>query len=432
MNFSLREKKLLLASVVAIALPLGVVLFGNHINATPVVKIPPYPTAPRPNGYDLYVASATALVPAIPHVDPVNDGSPPTDPKLRAQQYSVARKTAWLNTNARAFSLFDQAMKTPSLAPPDRSYRARFASYAQLRELARCKTIESNARWMRNDYNGALTSGIDTIQLGHDMRRGGRLLADLVGIAIGAIGRATTHDTVEHLDAAQAKTAARRLERLLARRWNLSQVLAEEKYSTQASIQEPLRSSGWRSGLLDKETTLTQRVRAYTISQQQIIDDIGAYYDHEIASVRLPFLQKGQPPLELNDPFLKILTISVDRTRQNDARDLAGDRLLMLRLALHAYHLEHNAYPLQLKDLVPNYVKTIPSDPYGNGETMHFKSNGKTSTLWSIGPDGKDDGGTPIPYRAGRRNFVPPPDVRKGLPLVELNSKGDIVAGKNR
>ena len=435
MSISSREKKLMIGSVIAIALPFGVVLFWNHINATPVVKIPPYPSAPNPNGYDLYVASATAIIPAVPRVDAVNDAKPPTDPKIRAQRYSLARKTAWLNTNAKAFAIFDQAMKTPTLSPPDRSSTMLFPSYAQLRELARCKTTESNARWMRKDYYGALSSGLDTIQLGHDMRRGGALIADLVGIAIGAIGRSVTHDTVEHLDATQAKNASRRIEKMLANRWNLDQVLTEAKYSAQARIMEVFQSPAkdWRGAFFDSNSppTLAERVRCYTISKQEILDNIEADYDRQIVNARVPFLQKGTPPTKFNDPFTKLFLGST-RIRANDARDLAGDRLLMLNLALHAYQLEHGAYPLALKDLTPQYLKTIPADPFGNGEAMHYKSDGKTQTLWSIGPDEKDDGGTPIPSRNARPSSTPSPDGRVRLPSVLFDSKGDIVAGKNR
>ena len=434
MAFSTREKKLLVSSVFAIALPLGVVLFWNRINATPIVKIPPYPTAPQPNGYDLYVAAMAAMTPALPPVDAVNDAKPPADPKLRAQRYSLARKTAWLNANSKAFAIFDQAMKTPSLTPPDRSYKSLFSSYAKLRELARRKTIESNARWMRKDYYGALQSGMDTMQMGHDMRRGGRIIATLVGIAIGAIGSSNTHDTVEHLYAAQAKNAARRLEKLLAKRWNLDQVLTEEKYGTQASMLETLQMPDWRAELLKVGAPLTlgERWRGYTISKQQIIDDIGADYDRQIANARLPLLQKGTLPVNYNDPFLGALVGSGISAgwRVLDARDLAGDRLLMLRLALRAYRLEHGAYPLALKDLTPQYLQAIPADPFGGGEAMHYKSDGKTETLWSIGPDEKDNGGTPIP--PGSRRSAPSPDGRVRLPSANLDSIGDIVAGKNR
>ena len=398
MKFSSGEKKWLAFSVVAIALPLGVGLFLNRINATPVVNIPAYPRAPKPNGYDLYVTAAQLTTRLKPEPDPISDVNRPTDAKESAQRYSLARKTAWLNQNQQAFSLFDQALQTPSLAPPQRSFRAFGSGQSKLRQLARDKTIQSNARWMRGDGYGALQSGLDIVQLGHDVRRGGVLIGDLVGIAIGAIGRSATSDTIERINADQAKSAARRLEKLLQTRWSLSDALTEEKYSTQASLLETFRTEpGWRKSFAGK--LKLDSWRYYTISKQQIIDDIGADFDRRIKNARLSYAQKGAPPAEFNDPMMKFFQSDGERQRLSEARDLIGDRLLMMRLALRAYRLENGAYPPKLDALVPAYLSAVPADPFGGGEALRYQSDGKTYALWSIGPDGVDDGGAPIPSR---------------------------------
>ena len=425
------EKKLFVFSTLILAIPLGAALFINRINAAPTVAIPAYPTAPRPNGYDLYVAAARAIKPAVPNVDPINDSKANTlTGAARAAQYSLARKRAWLARNQGAFNTFSRATKTPSLAPPRRSFRSFNRDWAKLRQLARDKVIESNARWMAGDADGALQSGLDDVQMGHDIRRGGGLLGSLVGIAISAIGRSVTHDTIDKLTANQAKGAARRLEKLLQTRWNYDQVLTEEKFSTQASLLETFREPKWRSpSFLGEDSGLGDRVRLYTVSKQHIVDEVGAAYDIAIANARLPFAQKGAPLPTPSDPISALLAPS-ERGRLNDARDLAGDRVLMLRLMLRAYRLENGVYPPNLNALVPKYLGAVPADPFGAGEPMRYKLSGKDYVLWSIGPDRIDNGGTPIPPR-GKPISPLPPDVRAPLPPLTFDSKGDYVAGKN-
>lgn len=442
MKFSSGEKKMLAFCLIAIALPLGVGLTLNRINATPTVSIPAPSLAPKPNGYDLYVAAAAKIGFANPPVDPVNNPTLITDPKIIAQQYSLARKTAWLQANNAGFTLFNQAIKTPSLAPSQRiNLKKTLPEYAQLRELARQKVIESNARWMRNDYDGALQSGLDTIQMGHDMRRGGVVITHLVGVAIGAIGRSVTHDTVEKLDANQSKTAARRLEKLLETRWSLAQTLTEDKYYSQNLWLEVFKTKGWRSpNSLQKNMGFTaatvpelltngDRIGLLITPKQRIMDDIVATYDREIANSKQPYLKRGKPLEIADDPFQQVFGIS-PLLRFNDARDLAGDQLLMFRLALHAYRLENGVYPPSLKALVPAYLNAIPADPYGSGESWRYKLNGQNYRLWSIGPDGKDDGGTPIPWRNGNAR-KPVAGRRERLPYIMPDSVGDYVAGKN-
>ena len=419
--------------VVAIALPLTVGLYFNRINATPIVNIPAATTRPKPNGYDLYVAAATAMTRVKPEPDPISDTTFVTDPKLWAQRYSLARRTAWLNANAKSFALFEQAQKTPTMAPLSRSFSGNsFAAYGKLRQLARDKSVQSNTQWMRGDINGALQSNLDVVQLGHDIRHGGVLITQLVGIAIGAIGRGNTGGTVERLNAAQCKSAARRLEKLLATRWKLDQALTEEKWATQAGLLEGFGQKNWRSGFFGKEMTPLKRWRIYTISKQQIMDNVGAGYDQQIANARLPYTQKGAS-IQTDDPFSEILVTNGDRARINEARGLMGDDTLMLQLALRAYKLEHGAYPPDLKSLVPNYIKTVPADPFGGGEALRYKISGKTYALWSIGPDGKDDGGKPIPPRNGIRHRKPVPGQRPFGPrsFTDFEGKGDVVAGVN-
>ena len=432
MKFKSGEKKFFAFCVVAIALPLGVGLYLNRINATPIVQIPAPLKAPQPNGYDLYVAAATAIRSANPPVDQVDNPKLITDPKIIAQQYSLARRTAWLNANTKAFALFDQALKTPSLAQPARPFGGFPPVYAKLRELARSKTAQSNTLWMRGDYNGALQINIDTVQMGHDMRRGGVLVTHLVGLAIAAIGRGNTGDTIEHLSASQCKSAAQRLEKILANRWKLDQTLTEEKWATQAEMMEVFEQPNWRNTSLDNATSF-QRLRIRTISKQQIIDNLGTNYDREIANARLPFAQKIALPAHLGDPYSDILVGLIERAHINEARGVLGDRTLMLQLALRAYKLENGVYPPTLKSLVPNYLSAVPADPFGGGEPLHYKLNGKNYVLWSIGPDGVDDDGKPIPPSASRKTPQNFPGERPRGPrsFTDFDGKGDVVAGVN-
>ena len=103
----------------------------------------------------------------------------------------------------------------------------------------------------------------------------------------------------------------------------------------------------------------------------------------------------------------------------------------MLRLALRAHQLERGAPPPNLQTLVPDYIKAVPIDPFGKGAPLRYKTDGKTYVLWSIGPDGIDNGGTPVPWFNPKRVRKLYADERERLPHVNDDSLGDIVAGRN-
>ena len=399
MKFAAGEKKLGALCAVAIALPLGVAAFFGHINAPPIVNFPARPVAPAPNGYDFYVAAGRALVPATPPVDPILDAAPPLDAQARARRYSLARKTAWLQTNKTALAQFARAQTTPSVSAPLPPLGPKFSN-KELYDIARAKRVETYARRAQGDWNGALQSGLDGVQMGHDIRRGAGLLHFIMGARWGDYGRLDVGDLVDRLDAAQAKAAARRLEKLVQTRWSLEQILAGQKVEMWNQLLRTFETvdandQSWRGSLVAERSTPPAPVRALLISRQGIIDGIDAEFDRQSANARLPYAQKGAPA-QPSGLFFDDLSAQAAQWRYENARDLAGDQLLLLQLALRAYHLENGAYPRELAALTPRYLSAIPADPFGNGELVRYRIAGANYVLWSIGPDERDDGGTPI------------------------------------
>lgn len=80
-------------------------------------------------------------------------------------------------------------------------------------------------------------------------------------------------------------------------------------------------------------------------------------------------------------------------------RDQARRAVLIVGLALQVYRRDHGQYPETLDELVKRgYLKTLPADPFGKGEAMHYRrdaaGNGTASALvWSVWLDGIDEEG---------------------------------------
>ncbi|MCX6345485.1 MAG: hypothetical protein NT018_10515 [Armatimonadetes bacterium] len=61
-------------------------------------------------------------------------------------------------------------------------------------------------------------------------------------------------------------------------------------------------------------------------------------------------------------------------------------------LGLEAYKVKFRRYPQNLSQLKSQLKWALPIDPF-SGKALIYKPNGKSFTLYSIGPDQKDDGG---------------------------------------
>ena len=86
---------------------------------------------------------------------------------------------------------------------------------------------------------------------------------------------------------------------------------------------------------------------------------------------------------------------AVERTlRTEDQR-----RLVVTAIALKRFQLEHGQWPETLAELSPEFLPSVPIDPY-DGKPLKYHSNPDgTFLLYSVGEDGVDDGGDPSPTK---------------------------------
>lgn len=68
-------------------------------------------------------------------------------------------------------------------------------------------------------------------------------------------------------------------------------------------------------------------------------------------------------------------------------------QMAVVACALERHHLAHGSFPATLAELVPAYLPTVPED-WMSGQPLHYERTADgLFRLWSVGPNGKDDGG---------------------------------------
>ncbi|HVA50725.1 MAG TPA: hypothetical protein VNH11_30550 [Pirellulales bacterium] len=76
-------------------------------------------------------------------------------------------------------------------------------------------------------------------------------------------------------------------------------------------------------------------------------------------------------------------------------RTICSARLLLAHVALRRYRLHNGRYPATLHELAPQYLDAAPVDPF-NGQELIYRRHDEGYRLYSVGPDGKDNGGAPM------------------------------------
>jgi len=404
----------------------GLLVSWWHLaNGSPEVVIPD-PVMPVPNAFDYYVAAGKAVI-NEKQIDDINTLKP-------VIAMTLAQKEAVIVQNAAALESLHQGFAYEYRNPPLRSAYATIPYLSPMRGVARLLKAQSRVRAQQGDWGGAADSALDAIRLGEDILRGGPRLMEMTGVACQAIGQKPLWETIDHLDASQSRAVIARLTGLLESRFPYADTLQEEKWYGQAILKELFQTITPRNALAaadqwtERDAPPSRRywtAFALLSNRRGILQEYNSYLDASVTQARRPYAARLPLPTP-NDITGIIAGYFAESARCTDVSVETKNDLLLITLALHLYQLEHGHAPSALTELTPAYLQRLPDDPFALQGTFKYRLQGNTYTLYSIGPDGKDDGGTPIDdlKYAGASNS-------RRRYLVLEDSRGDLVAGIN-
>src|SRR5205085_1860751 len=96
-------------------------------------------------------------------------------------------------------------------------------------------------------------------------------------------------------------------------------------------------------------------------------------------------------------------------------RNAQIQRNLHVAFALAAYRADHEKYPAKIDALTPAYLAVVPDDLF-DGRPLRYHSAGPSYLLYSVGENGKDEGGQ------GPPDSVRGDDLTVRMPLSDLKT----------
>jgi hypothetical protein len=351
----------------------------------------------------------------------------------------------WLKANEKPLTVVTEAMKRPEYFNPICSNRKEgepsnligglLPSVQKCRELASALTSRAMLRVHEGKFDDAWQDILACHRLGRLSSRGSTLIESLVGIAICQIANNTT---LTYLDQAKltAKQAAARLKELqklppLAPYGDKLDI--GERFMGLDALQNIRRHGG--AGELGVDVfalgrALTEEeVKALEkLDWATVMVTLNKWYDRFAASLRIKdrvarekefdkideelrtqakkaedgenfgklLLAKGGPDKaiaeRLGNMLVSLLTPAIRKVQTAYDRAEQAERNLHVAFAMAAYHADHSRYPAKLADLAPDYLTAVPGDLF-SGKELIYKPNEKGYLFYSVGPNGKDDGG---------------------------------------
>lgn len=131
-----------------------------------------------------------------------------------------------------------------------------------------------------------------------------------------------------------------------------------------------------------------------------------------------PFMRPGNRLQQIQHILSNILFPSLNRAIVLHYRLLSHRRMAAIALAIRMYEIDHGHRPRVLDSLVPDYLPAIPADPMTTNGVIQYLPGAEYPRLYSIGPNGTDDGGEYGYKRSGGINWdvADSPFFLDGLP----------------
>ncbi len=220
---------------------------------------------------------------------------------------------------------------------------------AGFKRLAQLLNAEGCLAVMEGRTNEALIASLDGLRFGEESSRGGFVIDRLVGVACQAIAASSLGKLMPALSCEHSRPAIERLMDLDSNAVSWSEVMFCEKEYIRRQPQglNPIRRA------MDWWSTRSSLKRAK--------------FKHDFMSAHI--------------------------------------RLMAVELAVRCYSSENGKPPAQLFDLVPKYIPRVPLDPFTEKDFI-YRPQGMNWLVYSVGEDGRDDGGLPTSRKQGSKGDI--------------------------
>jgi hypothetical protein len=192
------------------------------------------------------------------------------------------------------------------------------------------------------------------------------------------------------------------------------QILEIEKEVTRSSADYPIVSeteSQLYGGLMRLGGAFDRDLLFFLVTTTDGLEAIKSPYPQRIKACEALQPRFRRVPAGKGFVISRMLLPTMPLNNYKEARHMATIRAAQTALAVERFRCKNeNRLPQSLNDLVPEFVKEVPLDPY-DGKSLRYRKLAKGYVVYSVADNGRDDGGAE--WR-NPKDVVGPPSERRG------------------
>ena len=392
---------------------------GHPSNLEPVLKqviagtfnAAPQPAAPAgslpPSALAYYTAaSARVVAPDLVKAMVLSHRIGSSIPGI--PQYSLDEQIRVLEMNREALHLAREGFDFPAETPTEVGFAT-----PTVGGLSRLLSLEVEVKEAQQNWAWSANTGLDFMRVEIDLSRGAHILSPRLCAGVHDAGRTALYRALPHLGPGPARAALLRLRRIAGGRPSAPMMLKALGEGAAAEEADTFRDPNWRENM-EKATELLDQISAalekhpdrtlhqakgYTLkrlrefTEAQLLARCADYRARLEAYAAHPYSARHSLPPIPGDPLNKTKCDMLSFGYFWQLGAAADDSLFSAALAVQAYRGDHGRYPARLEELIPTYLDRVTPDPFAGGHPIHFRSKAGHVLIYSVGPDGVDNGG---------------------------------------
>lgn len=389
-----------------VLLALAIVLFVRWWLAPIDIPLPQRPPEPADNAYEVYRSLAAYSEQLFKSQPRLQLAESQLFSNYRLHLDRVEHVKPLLEAMRPVRQEYRRYLDSPCMAILEYDVRWGYPEIREFRRWGRIEALDIALAIGENDFSRALDNYRTVLRLTEQIRYLGGTLHHMAATFIQAMAAGQMAEALHVLPAAECETLVQ-----VTRQWSKVRVPAVQLVHT---------SRDMHIALLHHLQERQSRFRWMNL--RRAAHEATEFYRRVEREIAKPVAQQHHldlPEHTLNRLFVNDLLIYVRNAAITEARI----KLIACAAAVSAYRLKHGTYP---ESLAKAGVSDLNRDPFTGCEFV-YKPTPNGFLLYSVGMDGKDNGGHRVPEGSGFAGDISPIPFRSGFRPQSRSTTGEPV-----
>lgn len=318
----------------------------------------------------------------------------------------------WLAANEKPLELIEEATSRLHYYSPVVTSEQLLAGESNIqnsREAARLLVTRAMLRLGENDVAGAWSDLLACHRLSRLVgQRSQSMIQFLVAVALDAVATAGDAALIAHGLSAERARQCLADHTALSSPGNAADVMQDgERLVSLDAMQSTAGSTGFdlnvtlrRTNRMFDDTVAAMKMKGAQ-NRRDAFNKLETDLDQRVKTARQPLrlianyviISRRAISEMVGDTLLALLTPAFTQAQNSDDRSRIKIDLVRVGFALATYKAETGGYPKELDALVPKYLDALPLDRM-NDQPLRYVVRENGFLLYSVGANGRDDGGT--------------------------------------